>query len=221
MWDCVIAGAGAFGRAMTPIDHIREVLHSIAGLLVWPVLLGLIALAAAMLVVLGAAAREAWDRRQGRLRKLEADTSRLSAVPVSADRDDYALSLEQALQRVERERWRAVQRLRLAVRVGPSLGLMGTLIPMADALQGLAEGNLPALAGNMVTAFAATVIGLTVSVIAYLVAAVDEGWVRADAEALAFHAERLLQQKAVGPGMENSRTEVDGHALRAPTSQPS
>jgi biopolymer transport protein ExbB/TolQ len=68
---------------------------------------------------------------------------------------------------------------------------MGTLIPMADALQGLAEGNLPALASNMVTAFAATVIGLSVSVIAYLVAAARENWVREDTQALAFHAERI------------------------------
>lgn len=204
---------------MTPIDHIREVLHGISGLLVWPVLLGLIALAAAMLVVLGAAAREAWDRRQGRLWKLEADMAELSGTRVSADREDYAMCLEQALQRVERARWSAVQRLRLAVRVGPSLGLMGTLIPMADALQGLSEGNLPALAGNMVTAFAATVIGLTVSVVAYLVAAAQESWVRADAEALAFHAERLLQQAST-PALEVPQAQEAGHALRTPTSQP-
>jgi biopolymer transport protein ExbB/TolQ len=89
-----------------------------------------------------------------------------------------------------------VNRLRLAVRVGPSLGLMGTLIPMADALQGLAEGNLPALASNMVTAFAATVIGLTISLIAYLLSAVREEWVRADTSAIAFEAERLLQRAA-------------------------
>jgi len=70
---------------------------------------------------------------------------------------------------------------------------MGTLIPMADALQGLADGNLPALASNMVTAFAATVIGLTISVTAYLIAAARESWVRADSQALAFHAEHVLR----------------------------
>ncbi len=49
---------------MTAIDQIREVFHHIAGILVWPVLLGLIGLVAAMLVALGAFAREAWDRRR-------------------------------------------------------------------------------------------------------------------------------------------------------------
>jgi biopolymer transport protein ExbB/TolQ len=66
---------------------------------------------------------------------------------------------------------------------------------MANALQGLADGNLPALASNMVTAFAATVIGLSVSVIAYLVSAARENWVRADTETLAFYAERIARSR--------------------------
>jgi biopolymer transport protein ExbB/TolQ len=78
------------------------------------------------------------------------------------------------------------------VRIGPALGLMGTLIPMAAALQGLADGNLPALASNMVTAFAATVVGLTISVVAYAITAFREDWVRADVQALAFRAEHVL-----------------------------
>lgn len=182
---------------MTAVDHLRLILHAAAGVLVWPVLLGLLGLAASMVVTLGAFAREAWDRRRGRRWSLEHDRGVLDLVPRVHDRDEYALRLEEVLQESERRRWRSLNRLRLAVRVGPSLGLMGTLIPMADALQGLAEGNLPALASNMVTAFAATVIGLTVSVIAYLVAAARENWIRADTAALAFQSERLLRQPVV------------------------
>jgi hypothetical protein len=37
------------------------------------------------------------------------------------------------------------------------------------------------------------VIGLTISVTAYLLAAARESWVRADTESLAFHAERVLR----------------------------
>lgn len=184
---------------MTAVDQLREVFHAVASVLVWPVLIGLLGLAASMLVTLGAFAREAWDRTRARRRSLERDQGELDAVLPSFDREEYALQLEQLLQQGERRRWRSLNRLRLAVRVGPSLGLMGTLIPMANALQGLAEGNLPALASNMVTAFAATVIGLTVSVVAYLVAAARENWVRADTEALAFHAERLNRRTVSVP----------------------
>ncbi|OAM87342.1 MotA/TolQ/ExbB proton channel family protein [Termitidicoccus mucosus] len=179
---------------MTAIDQIRELLHHVAGVLVWPVLIGLIGLAGAMLVAFGSFLREAWDRRRGRRTSFQNDCRELDATAKSDPDGRLDLRLEHLLQAAERRRWRSLGRLRLAVRVGPSLGLMGTLIPMADALQGLAEGNLPALASNMVTAFAATVIGLSVSVSAYLIAAARESWVRADSEALAFFAEHLLDK---------------------------
>jgi len=179
---------------MTAVDQLREFFHHLAAFLVWPVLLGLLGLMATMLVALGAFLREAWDRRAGRRRALERAQKALDQLAAAQPGEGLDLRLEECLQDTERERWRALGRLRLAVRVGPSLGLMGTLIPMADALQGLAEGNLPALASNMVTAFAATVIGLAISVAAYLIAAARESWVRADSQALAFHAERVLRK---------------------------
>lgn len=177
---------------MTTVDQLREIFHHIAAFLVWPVLLGLLGLLAAVLIALGGFLREAWDRRAGRRHALERARSRLDEMAAAAG-DGLDLRLEEHLQDTDRERWRALGRMRLAVRVGPSLGLMGTLIPMADALQGLADGNLPALASNMVTAFAATVIGLTISVAAYLIAGARESWVRADSQVLAFHAERTLR----------------------------
>jgi biopolymer transport protein ExbB/TolQ len=179
---------------MTTLDHLRELLHMLAGVLVWPVLIGLLSLAGAMLVALGAFAREAWDRSRSLfVSRVRTETALSALASTHAADPGLDLVLEQTLQDDERRRWRSLSRLRLAVRVGPSLGLMGTLIPMAAALQGLAEGNLPALASNMVTAFAATVIGLVISVIAYLVAAAREAWVRIDTQALAFHAEHLLR----------------------------
>jgi biopolymer transport protein ExbB/TolQ len=179
---------------MPSIDVVREALHQVAAVLVWPVLLGLLGLAAATLFSMGAFAREAWDRFRGRRVSLQRDRSALEQAAREARREDVDLRMEEVLQEAERRRWRSLGRLRLAVRVGPSLGLMGTLIPMADALQGLAEGNLPALASNMVTAFAATVIGLSISVVAYLIAAVREDWARADTEALGFHAEEQSRE---------------------------
>ncbi|MCP5524415.1 MAG: MotA/TolQ/ExbB proton channel family protein [Verrucomicrobiales bacterium] len=193
---------------MTAVDQLRELFHFVAGLLVWPVLLGLLGLIAAMLVALGAFAREAWQRRRGCRPLLDRAREGLDRIAAAGSGDGLDIQLEEHLQTTEREGWRKLGRLRLAVRVGPSLGLMGTLIPMADALQGLADGNLPALASNMVTAFAATVIGLTVSVIAYLIAAARESWVRADSQALAFHAERLLRQTSSVPSADKASDKV-------------
>jgi biopolymer transport protein ExbB/TolQ len=197
---------------MTAIDQIRELLHHVAGVLVWPVLIGLIGLAGAMLAAFGSFLREAWDRRRGRRTSFQNDCRELDAAVKSGPDDRLDLRLEHILQAADRRRWRSPGRLRLAVRTGPSLGLMGTLIPMAGALQGLADGNLPALASNMVTAFAATVIGLSISVTAYLIAAARESWVRADSEALAFHAEHLLRETSLPPAgnpppAENSKSQ--------------
>lgn len=179
---------------MTAIDQIREVLHLVSGVLMWPVLLGLLLVAALMIVVLGEFARELVDTVFGKRVRRARGLARLEKAATDAHGSGEAmdLRLERALQDEERRLWRPVAQLRPVVRVGPALGLMGTLIPMAYALQGLAEGNLPSLASNLVTAFAATVIGLAVSVVAYLVAGVRESWVRADIQALAFRAEELL-----------------------------
>lgn len=183
---------------MTTLDYIRELLHLVAGALIWPVMIGLLGLAASTIVTIGTFAREALDRFRGRKRRLAASLDRLSKAKNREESDALDLRLERLLQDEERKHWRQLIRLRLAVRVGPALGLMGTLIPMAYALRGLSEGNLPSLASNMVTAFAATVVGLAVSVTAYLIASSREAWVRADLQALAFRAEELL--RGVGKG---------------------
>ncbi|GGF33282.1 hypothetical protein GCM10011519_03430 [Marmoricola endophyticus] len=57
---------------------------------------------------------------------------------------------------------RRLGRTRLLVRTGPALGLMGTLIPLSPALEGLARGNVTSLTDNLQLAFSVTVLGLLV-----------------------------------------------------------
>ena len=188
------------------LDLIRETLHKIAGILIWPVIVALLALLAATIVSLGAFARDAIERRR------RIYTRRISAFgqlddEAAAEGPDLDLRLERTLQEAE-HRWRhSLDRARLAVRIGPSLGLMGTLIPMANALSALASGDLPSLAGNMVTAFAATVIGLAISVISYLVASIRQEWLHDDLREISFHAETLLRRTKT-PNRE------EGYAIR-------
>jgi biopolymer transport protein ExbB/TolQ len=79
------------------------------------------------------------------------------------------------LQREERVR-RTVNPSRMLVKVGPSLGLLGTLIPMGSALAALAAGNLEAMAGQMIVAFTTTIVGLATGTLAFVVATVRNGW---------------------------------------------
>jgi len=53
-------------------------------------------------------------------------------------------------------------------KLGPIAGLMGTLIPMGPALQGLAQGNIEQMASQMQIAFTTTVIGLIIGAIGFL-----------------------------------------------------
>lgn len=58
---------------------------------------------------------------------------------------------------------------RLLIRLGPSLGLIGTLIPMGPALAGLANGDLVSLSQNMQVAFSTTVLGVLVGGIGFVI----------------------------------------------------
>ena len=94
------------------------------------------------------------------------------------------------LEREERVR-RRLNGSRTLVKVGPSLGLLGTLIPMGSSLAALATGNLEAMAGQMVVAFTTTIIGLATGTIAYIVAVVRQGWVNETVYEQRFLAERI------------------------------
>ena len=61
-------------------------------------------------------------------------------------------------------------------KLGPMLGLMGTLIPMGPALVGLAQGDISSMAYNMQVAFATTVVGLFCSATGYLIGQIKERW---------------------------------------------
>ena len=61
-------------------------------------------------------------------------------------------------------------------KLGPILGLMGTLIPMGPALVGLSTGDIASMAYNMQVAFATTGIGLVAGAIGFLTQQVKQRW---------------------------------------------
>jgi len=65
---------------------------------------------------------------------------------------------------------------KILTKMGPILGLMGTLIPMGPALVGLATGDIASMAYNMQVAFATTVVGLVVSAIGFITQQAKERW---------------------------------------------
>jgi biopolymer transport protein ExbB/TolQ len=78
---------------------------------------------------------------------------------------------------------------KVLTKMGPMLGLMGTLIPMGPALVGLASGDIASMAYNMQVAFATTVIGLVVSAIGFITQQARERWYVRDLSLLEYVAE--------------------------------
>ncbi len=76
-------------------------------------------------------------------------------------------------------------------KMGPMLGLMGTLIPMGPALVGLSSGDIASMAYNMQVAFATTVIGLFAAAIGFITQQVKQRWYLQDMTNLEFIAELL------------------------------
>ena len=99
------------------------------------------------------------------------------------------------LEREEQVR-RTLNGSRMLVRVGPSLGLLGTLIPMGTALASLTAGNLEAMAGQMVVAFTTTIVGISAGTVAFVVQVIRHTWVNETVREQRFLAERVAGEFA-------------------------
>lgn len=80
-------------------------------------------------------------------------------------------------------------------KMGPMLGLMGTLIPMGPALVGLSTGDIGSMAYNMQVAFATTVVGLFAAAIGFITQQVKQRWYLQDLTNLEFVKEMLIQNR--------------------------
>ena len=116
--------------------------------------------------------------------------------------------VEELNQRKEHALAREVDKIRLVVRIGPSLGLMGTLIPMGTGLAGLTQGNMAQLSSSLILAFTTTVVGLALGITAHFFSVVKERWVTEDMRHI------NLITEAVTHGMDDGSCDGDDPAPR-------
>ncbi len=83
---------------------------------------------------------------------------------------------------------------KLLAKMGPVLGLIGTLIAMSPALVGLSTGDIAGMAYNMQVVFATTVVGLVVSAIGLVTLQFKQRWYANDVNNLDY-VSRVLTQK--------------------------
>ncbi|MBR5763071.1 MAG: MotA/TolQ/ExbB proton channel family protein [Bacteroidaceae bacterium] len=90
-------------------------------------------------------------------------------------KDNYA-EVKRLLAEFEIAADKDLSTCKMLSKLGPMLGLMGTLIPMGPALAGLASGDIESMARNMQVAFATTVTGLVAAAIGYVAQQIKQRW---------------------------------------------
>lgn len=179
---------------MNILAGLETFLYVISSVLFFPVIASLVLLTFWIVIFFGGFLREYLERRQGqsfalrKYKKMIEQEMLLLTIPDNAD-----ITLENLLQKAELELIKSLDKIRFVIRVGPALGLMGTLIPMGISLSALAQGNMQEMAGKMVTAFTTVIVGLACSVCAYLMSLVKEKWVRNDMREMEYLTEMTLR----------------------------
>jgi biopolymer transport protein ExbB/TolQ len=205
-----------------PTADIQSVLFNVAEALEVPVLIAALICLAVVLVEFGRFLGEVARRRSRSYRSLETATDqalsvlsternyaaaaasleRISASPemrgaierivAQYDRPDRDEQGAKALADFDFEAMRKLERTRALVRLGPALGLMGTLIPLSPALAGLAEGDVQQLTDKLRVAFSITVLGLLIGAVAFVISLVRDRLYGQDLSDLQFVAGKLL-----------------------------
>ncbi|MBR1516726.1 MAG: MotA/TolQ/ExbB proton channel family protein [Bacteroidales bacterium] len=92
------------------------------------------------------------------------------------------------ISQYETESAKDVNLSRLLTKLGPVLGLIGTLISMSPALVGLSTGDISGMAYNMQVVFSATVVGLVISAVGLFTQQLKSRWYAKDIYRLDFVA---------------------------------
>lgn len=98
-----------------------------------------------------------------------------------ADAERLNKKSREALARklVENEEEKVENKLRttdVITRIGPTLGLMGTLIPLGPGLAALGSGDIQTLASSLTVAFNTTIVGIGSGALSYFIGKVRSNW---------------------------------------------
>ena len=98
-------------------------------------------------------------------------------------REEYAefpAMLDKHVSDLEHRLSGRIERLGIMAKVGPMLGLIGTLIPLQPALAGLARGDMQAMGANLQIGFTTTVLGLIAGGTCYAISVFLRHWYQQD-----------------------------------------
>ena len=148
-----------------------------------PVLIILLVIVIISIITLGGIIAEYTSRRKvpvGSIRDLIYDINRAQSVEALKDVINNA-NIREALARKlfefeEEKTMKNLQKTDIITRIGPTLGLMGTLIPMGPGLAALGAGDINTLASSLTVAFNTTIVGIGSGALCYVIGKIRSGW---------------------------------------------
>ncbi|GIW92416.1 MAG: hypothetical protein KatS3mg110_0457 [Pirellulaceae bacterium] len=183
------------------MTFLVNLLYVASNLLLAPVVVGLLGLSLLCCLQIGGTARE-WYERQRVTAKWAGCQSRLAAGHIPRTISDLGSSVRPGLVRLMVRRMIAFKdrpdmwekelddmeifaagrlaRLALLSRVGPMLGLMGTLIPLGPAINALVQADWGNVSRQLLVAFTTTVLGLFIGGVAHAIWVVRQHWYSQD-----------------------------------------
>ncbi|MDR3076400.1 MAG: MotA/TolQ/ExbB proton channel family protein [Synergistaceae bacterium] len=200
---------------------LESVIYLISSSMLYPALVLLVVGFVAVVVSLGASVAE-WAERARNSKRLKAGQSpgllgnggHDGAMGGVLKELDGILStpgvtwddVENLWRNFKRARRRKLDYLRILARLGPAMGLVGTLIPMSTGLASLTQGDTSRLSSDLVVAFSTTVVGLCSGVAAYVLHLVRSGWLEGELETaqlvIESRAARVLDERGERGGGE-------------------
>ncbi len=187
------------------MEPLTQILYTASSALLVPVVLLLFAFAAVTIFYAGGLAREAVERWRKAaafrafVRDLKSASRRgvqISEVPAAYGLpakafQEPAADRDKTIDDIELESERLLGRLSLGIRLGPILGLAGTLIPLGPALVALSGGDIATLSSKLVVAFTTTVLGLLIGGACFAMHSVRRHWYMQDLNDIQFIFKRI------------------------------
>lgn len=166
---------------------LQNTITILTNLLIWPVILLLLAGMAYALYQLGNMIVESYQRKGkplflNNLREIDDELTRYQGLLEWKKQLVLApgASFWQLHDRTEAQLKKRINRIRTWVKLGPTLGLAGTLIPLGAALSSLANNNFKQLAESGTHSIGATVMGLMIGAICMIIVHHYERWYAID-----------------------------------------
>lgn len=220
-------------------EYIVILLHALAQSLLIPVLFGLLAMALYIVVELGNFIAERQSRKMKPASKLVELFNDVGKNPLWQDNnllqavENSSLSGRQKkliyefvakknlvkkhrkilardlLDQEEHYYEKILSKTDLMCKLGPVLGLMGTLIPLGPGLTALGQGDIQGLSEAVIIAFDTTVMGICVGAISSVISKVRRSWYQKDLNYMENILE-LIEGRGKLTGEEQEKKSISG-----------